>query len=144
MKKFSFSPIVQSEKAANDTYHGDIDGLVQTHIKLIEKMNISNGSCEDVKDYVSEMNSTNLISNLTSFTVHNLCTLSPCGAGKTMLGFDIDGSVYSCDYFTGEPDFKIGNIFEMERVKDTINKGIFTQGLLNRDVNSIQECSVCQ
>lgn len=122
----------------------DINNLVETNLELLKRMNSINSKCENVENYVSEMNSSNLFSSLISSNVYNLCTLSPCGAGRTMLGFDIDGSFYSCDYFVGIPEFKIGNIFEVENVKQIVYKSILSQGLLNRNVNSIKECSVCK
>ena len=39
-----------------------------------------------------------------------------------MLGFDIDGSFYSCDYFIGNLEFKIGNIYEVDDIKIVFSK----------------------
>lgn len=143
IKKFCFSPILYSGKAAGSIYNVNIDDLIETNVELIRKMDSINSKYSDIHDYVSEMNSCNLLCNLSSLNIHNLCTLSPCGAGRTMLGFDIDGSFYSCDYFIGTSEFKIGNIFEVKDIKNTVYKSILAQGLLNRNVNSIKECSMC-
>lgn len=143
VKKFNFSPILHTGKAADENYGINIDDLIETNLKLIEKINLINSKCNNIEDYVSEMNISNLLNNLSSLNIYNLCTLSPCGAGRTMLGFDIDGSFYSCDYFIGNSEFKIGNIYEVDDIKNSINKSLSTQKLLKRGIDSIEECRIC-
>lgn len=117
--------------------------MIETNLNLIENINLINSRRNNIEDYVSEMNISNLLNNLSSLNVYNLCTLSPCGAGRTMLGFDIDGSFYSCDYFIGNSEFKIGNIYEVNDIKMSIYKSQSAQKLLKRDIDSIKECKVC-
>ena len=143
IKKFNFSPILHSGKAANKEYNVNIDHLIETNLRLMEKINFINNKLNNIKDYVSEVNISNLINNLSSLNVYNLCTLSPCGAGYTMLGFDIDVSLYSCDYFIGNLDFKIGNIYEIDDIKSWIHKNISAQNLSKRNIDSIRECRIC-
>lgn len=143
IKKINFTPIVPSGKASNSDYEIDIDNLVSTHIELLKKINKINNQYTETNDYVYESNLTNIMNSLASFNVSNLCTLSPCGAGRTTVGFDTDGSIYPCDNFVGYSDFNIGNIYEIEDIKKTMYRGITTQGLLNRDINNIPECFIC-
>ena len=143
VKKFNFSPILYSGKAADKDYNVNIDHLIESNLRLVEKINYINYKCNNIKDYVSEVNISNLLNNLSSLNVYNLCTLSPCGAGHTMLGFDTDGSLYPCDYFIGNLDFKIGNIYEMDDVKSWIYKNISAQNLSKRNIDSIRECRIC-
>lgn len=144
IKKFNFCPIIPAGKAVDSNYEMDIDHLVSTYKQLIERINMLNSKCEDPDEYISEMNSTNIFNNLTSYVnMFNLCTISPCGAGRTLIAFDTDGSIYPCDDFVGEPRFKIGNVFEIEDIKKIVFRCILNQGLLNRDINNVPECSIC-
>lgn len=102
-----------------------------------------NNECNNIEDYISEVNISNLLNNLSSLNIYNLCTLAPCGAGHTMLGFDIDGSFYSCDYFIGNLEFKIGNIYEVDDIKNSIFRNPSVQNLLKRNIDSIKECRMC-
>lgn len=143
IKKFNFSPILHSGKAADKKYDVNINHLIETNLKLMEKINLINNECNNIEDYISEVNISNLLNNLSSLNIYNLCTLAPCGAGHTMLGFDIDGSFYSCDYFIGNLEFKIGNIYEVDDIKNSIFRNPSVQNLLKRNIDSIKECRMC-
>ena len=43
----------------------------------MEKINLINNECNNIEDYVSEVNISNLLNNLSSLNIYNLCTLSP-------------------------------------------------------------------
>lgn len=124
-------------------YDVNINHLIETNLKLMEKINLINNECNNIEDYISEVNISNLLNNLSSLNIYNLCTLAPCGAGHTMLGFDIDGSFYSCDYFIGNLEFKIGNIYEVDDIKNSIFRNPSVQNLLKRNIDSIKECRMC-
>ena len=57
-----------------------------------------------------------------------------------LLAIDIDGSIYPCDYFWKNTDFKIGNIFEMSLDEASESKNNFRN---YRNVENIEECGIC-
>lgn len=65
-----------------------------------------------------------------------------CGAGPSnpLLAIDIHGSIYPCDYFWGNKDFKIGNILEMSFDEAASSKKNFRNA---REIEDIENCIAC-
>ena len=65
-----------------------------------------------------------------------------CGGTQShpLIAVDIDGSIYPCDFFWGNKEYKIGNIFN-----DTLEECFNSEKNFRvyRDINEIKECSVC-
>jgi len=63
------------------------------------------------------------------------------GNGKNpLIGIDIDGLVYPCDFFWGRKEYSMGNIFEnslAECFDSRKNVRVY------RDINQIAECNSC-
>lgn len=57
-----------------------------------------------------------------------------CGAGRDKLSFNAEGDIYPCDNFMGNPEFKLGNIFE---------GGIIDQRFFGYNVDMMETCSKC-
>lgn len=66
------------------------------------------------------------------------CTL---GGRYPVLGIDIDGAIYPCDFFWGDRRYQIGNIFD-HGLGEVINRP--DDFRMARDVNAIPACSHCQ
>lgn len=65
-----------------------------------------------------------------------------CGTHNSnpLLAIDVDGSVYPCDYFWGNQDFKVGDIFSnsLDEIASSDMNFRNSQG-----VKDIPECSPC-
>lgn len=65
-----------------------------------------------------------------------------CGGGEIhpLLGIDINGDIYPCDFFWGKKAYKMGNILEIE-LSDCFNS---LQNIrVYRDANQIEGCAPC-
>jgi uncharacterized protein len=74
---------------------------------------------------------------------NELCDKKTCGAGKSVLGFNMDGDVLPCGRFTwNDSTFYLGNIFDNEidevRLQKTINQ---FQKLYSENWNNCNKCS---
>lgn len=65
-----------------------------------------------------------------------------CGAGKTIVSIDTDGSIYPC-HMLHNPELKLGNILEIPLKKEFLNK-VILQKIGRGNVDYIEECSLCE
>jgi uncharacterized protein len=84
-----------------------------------------------------------LIRHLTQWGKSYMCAESPCGAGRRILGLDIDGGLYPCDDLIGNKNFLIGNVDNISNVKEVLkNSDVMTKSL-NHRIENIPQCSKC-
>lgn len=143
IRRFVFNPFFPAGRGEKETCAIDMDHFVATHLRLVEKINELNAAIEDPKEYVAERGLCNLIRNLTSWSRPYMCALSPCGAGRMTLAFDTDGSFYPCDNFISQKDFRMGNLYEIENIKKTLEASPIAQRMAGHQVNHTEECAVC-
>lgn len=65
-----------------------------------------------------------------------------CGAGKTIVSIDTDGSIYPC-HMLHNSELKLGNILEASLKKEYLKKDIL-QKIEHANVDNIEECSSCE
>ena len=64
-----------------------------------------------------------------------------CGAGKTIVSIDTDGSIYPC-HMLHQSELKLGNILETPLKKAYLQKDVL-QKIEYANVDNIEECSSC-
>jgi uncharacterized protein len=81
------------------------------------------------------------ISNIESMSRNYMCMRSPCGAGRNMIGIDIDGGIYPCEEMIGNSIFKIGDLSKSSILEALNHNTNLT--LLKRHVDEIEKCKTC-
>jgi radical SAM protein with 4Fe4S-binding SPASM domain len=74
-----------------------------------------------------------------------MCQRAPCGAGITMLAFDVDGNLYPCDTFMGSKEYQIATLEELK--KNNLIKMRFhpkVKELSTRNFSTIRSCRKCK
>lgn len=130
-----FSPIIPSKETYN---------LCPNQKIFTEKMrNVINRYIEKIIKKEETIKIRNLRDLLrTFFTERTTLNCVKCGGNDLhpLMGVDIDGAIYPCDYFWGKSEYKIGNIFDMS-LKESFNHS--NNFRVYRDINDVKECSVC-
>lgn len=142
IKKFGFKYFFPAGNGKNVKYKIDINTLVETNIKLIQKINDYNSRVKESNSYIAERETSTLINNIVNKKRGNMCSTSPCGAGKLTLAFDTNGDVYPCDSFITQSNFCYGNIQNLN-IKTSVQKNNISKKLNEHNVNNITECSIC-
>jgi radical SAM protein with 4Fe4S-binding SPASM domain len=105
-----------------------VDRLIEHNEGTDEKLRLGNVSI--------------MLKNLMTSERAYMCMRSPCGAGTSMLGVDIDGSVYPCEEMTGKKDLIIGNV-----LYNTIGEMVhipLVQLLKSRRPEDREDCGSCE
>lgn len=71
------------------------------------------------------------------------CMRSQCGAGRDFMTFAPNGDVYPCPQTRVNPEFRLGNIFEVDRLKGIWKNNPIISKLAERQVGTITECNQC-
>jgi uncharacterized protein len=103
------------------------------------------------EDYYEKTGKWLSISDLNLFIFHlvskirpHMCYRSPCGMGNSILGFAPDGKIYLCDEVVGNPEFRVGDIFEPTPLREMLEKSLVKKSVMNkRRVENIARCSTC-
>tara|TARA_Y100000310_G_scaffold149036_1_gene148351 strand:+ start:4659 stop:5909 length:1251 start_codon:yes stop_codon:yes gene_type:complete len=68
------------------------------------------------------------------------CVKCSGGSRQPLIGIDIHGEIYPCDFFWGREEYRVGDIEE-----DTIQDGITSPAnfRLYRDIGELEDCVVC-
>ncbi|MBE3519067.1 MAG: radical SAM protein [Firmicutes bacterium] len=72
-----------------------------------------------------------------------MCLSSPCGAGSKHLALDVDGTVYACDVFIGDPEFAVGNLYR-QTLREMMLSSSVVKRLNARSTSSIKKCFECE
>lgn len=142
IKEFAFNPFFPAGRGENLHYEMDLDLLVDTNIELIKKIHDTNIQIPNRADYVTERNVWGVVSNLTTMKRDSSCGLHGCGAGRVLLAFDIDGSIYPCDDFISDKKLCLGNVTSMDNFKEAAAR-MRIDGVIKYDVDLIDACSAC-
>jgi len=75
-----------------------------------------------------------------------LCGRTSCGAGNSLWGVDVDGSVYACDMFMGHDEMIVGNIMDPDsELFPALDEHMNTHELYVHDrVETVQPCNTCR
>jgi uncharacterized protein len=71
------------------------------------------------------------------------CMRSQCGAGRDFMTFTINGDVYPCPRTRANPEFRLGNVAEVDRLNDIWKNNPAISKLSERHVGIISECQEC-
>ena len=71
------------------------------------------------------------------------CMRSQCGAGRDFITFSPDGDIYPCCQTRVKPEFKLGNIREVDHLNDIWKNNPIISLLAERQVEAIPECKAC-
>jgi uncharacterized protein len=80
------------------------------------------------------------IMNLLSRKRPEVCSKTPCGAGRNFFVFDREGNIYPCYHFIKLSKFKMGNL--NSKFEEIINSDIKKE-LDKRHVNNLEDCKSC-
>lgn len=142
IKEFAFNPFFPAGRGEKLHYEMDMDLLVDTSIELMKKINDTNIRIPNRADYVTERNVWGVVSNLTTMERDSSCGLYGCGAGKVLLAFDSDGSIYPCDDFISDKKLCLGNALTMKNFREATRK-MQTDESVKYDIDLIEQCYAC-
>ena len=71
------------------------------------------------------------------------CMRSQCGAGRDFMTFAPNGDVYPCPQTRVNPEFRLANVFEVDRLNNIWKSNPIISKLAERQVGSISECTEC-
>ncbi len=83
------------------------------------------------------------IGNLVSKNRPFMCDRSPCGIGRSILGFGTDGGIYACEESAGLGEFRIGHIDDDIPLTAVVDDSEVLRGLYRRTVENIPKCRKC-
>jgi len=83
------------------------------------------------------------IGNLMSKNRPFMCDRSPCGIGRSILGFGTDGGIYACEESAGLGEFRVGHIDDDTPLTAVVDESLELQGLYRRTVENIPKCRKC-
>ncbi|MCE1245597.1 MAG: radical SAM protein [Firmicutes bacterium] len=84
------------------------------------------------------------INNITSKGRPFMCYRSPCGCGRSILGFGYNGGIYACEEGTGIDAFKIGSIYDTSKtIPEIIDTSEVLEHITGRTVDNIPKCKEC-
>lgn len=82
-----------------------------------------------------------VIVNLLTNVRPSCCPNSPCGAGISLLGVDVDGYVSPCDYLF-EPEMRLGHVTEYSKITKALGRNPQIHDLQYRHDDECRKCPV--
>lgn len=83
-----------------------------------------------------------MLQNIITPMRNYMCMRNPCGAGTSMLGVDVDGSVYPCEEMNGKKNLIIGNV--QNNTFEEIREFPLVALLRSRRTNQFHDCQRCE
>jgi len=71
------------------------------------------------------------------------CMRSQCGTGRDFMTFAPNGDVYPCPQTRVNPEFRLANVFEIDRLEGIWRSNAIISKLGDRQVGTIPECKEC-
>ena len=115
--------------------------LFEAYKRLIDRIVQFNSNPDrpfDLHENVLTRMARKIFSNRNEF----MCTRAPCGSGRDVLGFGVNGDFYACDDFINEPTFWIGSL-DRGSIKDQLLKTDVVRKLCNRSMADLPRCRNC-
>ena len=107
-------------------------------LELIDKLVVHN---LNNKKPLKLANASILLLNILTNQRKYMCRRFPCGAGDTVLGIDVDGSVYPCEEMNGKSRLITGNIVT-DTLKQIIDSALNVK-LRTRRIENYPICAEC-
>lgn len=138
----SFSPFLKAGRGASDEKDFVTpEILFEAYKRLIDRI-IQFNSQTDRPCYLTESFLTHMARKIFSNINDFMCTRAPCGSGRDILGFGINGDFYACDDFTNDPHFWIGSL-DRGSIKEQLLHTDVIHTLCNRSMAELPRCRDC-
>ena len=137
---FSFIPLMKVGRGGNDSsLYVSGEQIFQAYKKVFQRV-VENNTHSDKK--IQERTLAHMA--LSVFANENtfMCTQTPCGAGRRVLGFSNNGDIFICDDFIGDPEYNIGNVNEAP-IDEILAKSSVVAKTLCRSKDSMKRCKDC-
>lgn len=138
----SFSPFLKVGRGMNDEENFVTpDILFDAYKRLLDRIVMFNTRADRPCD-LSENHLTQIARKVFSNQHDFMCTRAPCGSGRDILGFGMNGDFYTCDDFINDPDFRIGSL-DQGSVKEQLLHTDVIRTLCNRSMAELPRCRDC-
>ncbi len=138
----SFSPFLKIGRGANDNDNFVTPDLIfEAYKHLLDRIIAFNTQPDrpcDLSENILTRMARKIFSNMNEF----MCTRAPCGSGRDILGFGMNGDFYACDDFINDPNFWIGSL-ELGSVKEQLLKTDVVRTRCNRSMAELPRCREC-
>lgn len=138
----SFSPFIQVGRGANDDDNFvTAEILFEAYKRLIDRIVAHNSRPDRPHDFgenILTRIARKIFSNLNDY----MCTRAPCGSGRDILGFGINGDFYACDDFINDPNFWIGSL-DRGSIKEQLLQTDVIRTRCNRSMAELPRCRSC-
>ena len=138
--QFSFIPLMKFGRGGDDcSLYVSGEQIFNAYKKIYYRI-IENNTHNDKK--IQERTLANMA--LSVFANENtfMCTQTPCGAGRRVLGISNNGDIFTCDDFLGDPEYKIGNVHD-GHFDEMLDKSDVVAKAMCRSKDSIKRCKDC-
>ena len=137
---FSFIPLMKFGRGLNDSsLYVTGEQIFKAYKRIFERI-IENNAHNEKK--INERVLSNMALSLFANENPFMCTQTPCGAGRRILGFSNNGDVFLCDDFIDDPDFKIGNVNESPIDELLVQSSVVARSL-SRSKDNFKRCKNC-
>ncbi len=138
----SFSPFLKVGRGANDDENFvTSEILFEAYKRLLDRIISFNSQPDhpyDLSENILTRMARKIFSNMNEF----MCTRAPCGSGRDILGFGVQGDFYACDDFINDPDFWIGSL-DKGSVKEQLLQSDVVRTRCNRSMAELPRCRDC-
>lgn len=139
---FSISPFQPIARGAKDTDNFVTPELLfEAYKRLIDRI-VAHNQRHEPSEWVSERLLTNWARKIFLNEYGFMCTHAPCGAGRDVLGFDVNGDYYLCDDFIHDPEFLVGRL-EDGPIRDRLLETDLIQKRCDRSMAKLPRCRAC-
>lgn len=138
MDGIKFNPIAKHGRACYewDAMALEADEFLETHTRYLDL--VLNEGCSVLDE------NTHLMLQILGTKMHLYrCMRSQCGAGRDFMTFATNGDVYPCPRTRVNPEFRLGNVAEVDRLNDIWKNNPVISQLAERQVGIISECREC-
>ena len=140
--KLTFSPFLEIGRGANDEEDFVTPDILFNAYKRILDRIISFNSQPNRPCDLQERLLTHMAKKIFLNRNEFMCTRAPCGSGRDILGFGVNGDFYACDDFINDPDFWIGSL-DQGSVKEQLLKTDVIRKRCNRSMAELPRCRNC-
>jgi uncharacterized protein len=133
-----FNPVAKRGRACDewDALALEAEEFLETHMRYLDL--VLNEECTVLDE------NTSLLFQILGTKIHPYrCMRSQCGAGRDFMTFAINGDVYPCPRTRANPEFRLGNVAEVDRLNDIWKNNPAISKLSERHVGTISECQEC-
>ncbi|MGN0396711.1 MAG: radical SAM protein [Candidatus Fimimorpha sp.] len=137
---FTFSPLQKFGRGQDDS-KSYINGkqMFYAYKQLLKRITSHNAVCDDsewIDERILRQMARSIFANIHDF----MCMRAPCGAGRSTMGFGVNGDFYLCDDFINDPNFKVGSL----NAGSIYEQLIHSQAVANTKFRAFKHLPRCQ